>query len=225
MKIFRILLSLPKTVYYNFKIFNFQDAIKLPILFHYKVKIKKCYKGCIDIPIDKKRFLIKYGWGDGSEGILEGLDLTSGGGYLSIDEKSKVIFRGEANFSKGISIRVDNGGTIDFGENFHCNSFCFFASNKLIKFGDNNLIGWKVNIRDVDGHDIIENNEVTNKPRKVIIWDKVWIGAHVHILKGVNIPDNSVIAYRTLLTKSFNEPNSIIGGEANRILKKNIIWK
>ena len=41
MKIFRILLSLPKTVYYNFKIFNFQDAIKLPILFHYKVKIKK----------------------------------------------------------------------------------------------------------------------------------------------------------------------------------------
>ena len=62
-------------------------------------------------------------------------------------------------------------------------------------------------------------------PDAIIIGDKVWIGAHVHILKGVNIPDNSVIAYRTLLTKSFNEPNSIIGGEANRILKKNIIWK
>ena len=47
--ILKALLSIPKTIYFNFKVFNFSTAIKLPILITNNVRIKGIYKGCISI--------------------------------------------------------------------------------------------------------------------------------------------------------------------------------
>lgn len=228
-KLFNLLISFPKTVYFNMKVFPLRKAIYLPILIHYKVKLDKCSRGCIKINSQLRPLMIKYGWGEGSFGVFNGNKPQYGGGYLRIANNSKLVFLGKANFSSGISIRIEDGGCIEFGENFSCSVNCFFAANKLIKFGENNLIGWNVNIRDVDGHNIfscrdLNNDYVLNEPREIVIGDKVWIAAHVHILKGVKVPNNTIIAYKTLLTKSFNEANCIIGGNPNRILKQEVKW-
>lgn len=40
-----VLLSLPKTIYFNIKYLPLSQALKLPIWLHYSTKVKSCYRG------------------------------------------------------------------------------------------------------------------------------------------------------------------------------------
>lgn len=53
----------------------------------------------------------------------------------------------------------------------------------------------------------------------VSIAANVWIGAKVCILAGVAIPAGTVVAAGSVVAKSFDEPNTIIGGVPARKLK------
>ncbi|KRE47899.1 acyltransferase [Paenibacillus sp. Soil522] len=224
MNLIKMFLSLLKSTYFNFKVFSFRTAIKLPVIVSYNTKLYNLHAGTIAFECHPSFGMIKYGWSEGSKGLSGEKERSK----WSVDEKSRVIFKGRADFSNGISIRCDNGGTIVFGNNFVCNSNCFFASNNCIEFGNNVLIGWHTNIRDVDGHSIFEMNDqevnVTNQPREVIIGNNVWIAAYVDILKGVYIPDECVVAYRACVTGKFSEEHCIIGGFPAKVIKRNIKW-
>ena len=55
-------LSIPKTLYFNFRCFELKKAIKLPIFISYKVKLKQLGKGIIEVQNDHiKLFMIKLG--------------------------------------------------------------------------------------------------------------------------------------------------------------------
>nr|HQE12748.1 hypothetical protein [Flavipsychrobacter sp.] len=56
------------------------------------------------------------------------------------------------------------------------------------------------------------------------IGNHIWIASHVSILKGVHIADNTVVATRAVVTKSFIEKNILIGGMPAKKLKENINW-
>ncbi len=47
----------------------------------------------------------------------------------------------------------------------------------------------------------------------------------VSILKGATIFDNSIVAFGSIVTKSFTETNVIIAGIPAKIVKTNINWK
>lgn len=148
---------------------------------------------------------------------------------MDIKPGCKLIFKGKAVLAGGFSLRLDNGGILEFGENFGCNSYCFFAANSVVRFGKNCTLGWKISVRDSDGHNLynLEDSDKKpfNKPREVVVGDHVWIAACVDILKGTFLPNDSVVAYGTLLTgQRFDECNSIIGGNPPKVLKKNINW-
>ena len=66
MKIIRWIRAIPKTIYLNFKAFNFSTAIRFPIICSHKVIIKKIPKGCIYIQGPIKRGMIRFGMSDGS---------------------------------------------------------------------------------------------------------------------------------------------------------------
>lgn len=86
--------------------------------------------------------------------------------------------------------------------------------------------GWNVNIRDSDGHKILNaNGEITNLNNSINIGNHVWISSYCDILKGSSIPDNCIVGFRALVTKRFNECNSIIAGSPARIIKQNIKWE
>lgn len=225
------ILSLPKTIYFNFKVFPIKVAIKMPVFLHYKVKIGSLTMGCVEIVDAPLRpGMVKFGCSMGSAGVFMGEYPThDGGGYISIKPDCKVIFRGPAVFAGGVSLRLDNGGIADFGKNFGCNSYCFIAANSMIKIGEGCVIGWNVNIRDVDGHHIYKLNDkertFINEPRPVYIGNHVWIAAHVDILKGTSIPDNSVIAYGSIIAgKKYEKENCILGGNPVKVLKENVGW-
>lgn len=137
-----------------------------------------------------------------------------------------MIFQGKANLGSGVSIRADKG-CITFGDNFSCNKNCFFASNSMVTFGNNVMLGWNVSIRDNDGHPIWTENVKSKDGTPIIIGNRVWIAADVDILKGVQIPDESIIACRSLVTKKFDDTfrNSVIGGVPAKCIKTNVKWE
>lgn len=210
-----------RTIKINLKLFPIKIAVKLPI----KVlgPISKCdvRRGAIVIEGNIERFMIKLGV-SGTDGLND--DRKN---FLRIDEGGKLIVKGSTLLGEGISIRISKMGKLILGNNFKCNKNCFISCDDVMEFGDDVLIGWDVKIRDSDGHEICDliSNEKNKKIERVFVGNHVWIAANVHILKGTNIKDGSVVAYGSCVLSKFDEENCIIGGYPAKVLRKNIKWE
>ena len=218
----KLLLSIPNTLYFNFKAFPFNVAIKLPVLISYNTRIADVSKGSCMINADISRFMIKLNFTNGSDGVNQSLKNS---GYISIKKEGKLVFHGKANFASGVSLRVDKG-TLTFGENFDCNRNCFFACRENIIIGDNVLFGWSVSVRDSNGHTIynIKDNSKDENTEAVIIGNHVWVGANVDILKGTEIANDCIVGYNSCVTKKFKDRNCTIAGYPAKIVRENVGW-
>ena len=219
--IFKI--NLLKTIYFNFKVFNFKTAIKLPVVLGWHFKIKQIHKGTVVLNHQPKLGLIKLGCGDGVFGVEPNKH-----SYWIVKKDSKIIFNGPIGFSKGVSIRCGDQGVIEFGQGIHFAQNFFIACNTNIKIGDDVIGGWNIHIQDADGHQIYDvksgENNVERKP--ITIENHVWIAYNAHILKGSYISRDSVIACNAVVTRQFKDkPNIVIGGCPASILKEGINWK
>ncbi len=89
------------------------------------------------------------------------------------------------------------------------------------------FFSYDVDLRTGDSHSIINlnTNKRINYAKDVTVGNHVWVASHVSILKGVAIPSNSIIATRSLVTKSFNQEYVLIAGSPAEIRKENITWK
>ena len=218
-RIIDCIIGIPKTIFFNFKVFKFKVAIKLPIFISNNVRIFEIYKNCININSKVSPFMIRIGIG-GSPAINEEKGLI----FLNKKKGGKLIFNGKANLAYGIKI-YNNSGTIEFGKGFSANKNCFLSCDEKITFGNDVLLGWNINIRDSDGHTIWTDEKENKDKKEIAIGNHVWICSYVDILKGTIIKDESVIAYRSCITGKKFESNSLIGGYPAKILKSNIRWK
>lgn len=136
----------------------------------------------------------------------------------------EIIFYGNASI--GYGSKISCGGKLYFGNNFQMMNSAIIAS-KNIYFGDDCLISWDCLFMDTDGHKIYsiyddENNNLLNPNRNIYIGNHVWIGCHSIILKGIEIPNNCIIAAGTVLSKNMYDENAVVSGE--KMLKKDIKW-
>lgn len=207
--------SLLKSLYFNIKYFGIK-GLRLPVIIAQKCRLH--LRGDVEIK-NYTPGTVKIGFG-GSEGIVENRY-----SFLSVARGARIIFDGKAGISSGNSIRVD-AGTLRIGENFSSNKNCFLACSKGISIGKDVTLGWNVNIRDNDGHTLIDKSSNTvSESLPVEIGGHVWICSYSDLLKGTVIPPDSVVAYRSLVTHSFEGSNLLIGGVPAKILKENIDWK
>ncbi|MBR3836879.1 MAG: acyltransferase [Clostridia bacterium] len=161
---------------------------------------------------------VKVGFG-GSPAIAE-----NAYSRFAVKKNATIVFEGKAGISAGNSICVDKG-TLVIGNNFSTNKNCLIACSKGIRIGNDVTLGWNVNVRDNDGHTIVdESTGVESESKEVTIGNHVWLCAYADVLKGTVIPDDSVVAYRSLVTKTFDRPGVLIGGAPAKILKENIRW-
>lgn len=95
---------------------------------------------------------------------------------------------------------------------------------KRITIGHDCLISWNCLIMDTDWHCVIDKNNacILNYDKECIIGNHVWIGCNCTLLKGVNIPDNSVIAAGSTISKKLTTSNAIYTG--TKRIKENINW-
>lgn len=220
-KMFRFALfalaSLPKTVYFNLKTLPLKQALKLPILVGYKTKIVHAHPHVIQFAPECKvrTFLVRIGFG-GSESVpakTRGLVNIAGG---------KLTFGGQACFAEGATLDVSGNMTI--GKNFSTNKNAFISCSKEITIGERVMLGWDVEIFDASGHTVYQNGEPKISQKPIVIGNHVWLASHAQLLKGAQVGDDSVVAWRTLVTKAFPESGLLIAGNPAQVKQTGINW-
>lgn len=218
-----ILINLPKTIYVNFKVFDFKTACKLPIIVSNKTKLEGINKQTIKI--NSKTIgtaMIMIGIDKGSEGLMSDKSRN----YFGTDGKSQIVFNGYSNISKGCCLKSINNGILTIGNQVNLNANCKIFCKKEITISDNALFGWNCTLNDGDGHVIIDNKgNIVNCNKGIFIGKNSWLGAEVTLLKGSYIPNNCIVGYGSIVTKKFNTENSIIAGHPAKVIKENVEWK
>ena len=170
-------------------------------------------------------------------------DIVGNNNEIEINESSffnNVTFfiRGDNNKIKiGKCVRFNRGGSVwieDYGceavigdnSTFENSHIAVTEPNSKIVIGKDCMFAYDIDLRTGDSHSIIDSvtNERVNYAQNINIGNHVWIASHVSILKGVHIADNSVVATRAVVTKSFIDSNILIGGMPAKKLKENINW-
>lgn len=210
-------LSIPKTIYFNFRTLPLRQALKLPIFISYSSKLLHLRRGCIilDKSIQDKTFSVVIGF-NGTEVIPPQKSIIS-------LKYGNVFFKGECHIAEGCVIDID-GGVLTLGKRFSANRNCWISCNKSISFGEEAMLGWGTRFFDANGHKVFKNGVEKDSYKPIVIGNHVWIGSESHILKGATIPDNSIVAYGSVVTKQFQKPNSIIGGETASFVQDGIMW-
>ena len=216
-EIFSLIISLPITLYVNFRCLPFRTAVKLPIFVGYHTHIDKLSKN-IAFGCEPSTFMVRIGWG-GTEGRETGKR-----NFLHLNENASIQFNGRCTMSSGISLILDLG-KLEIGENFYCNKNCTISCNDRIVIGDNALFGWNVELLDSDNHKVIHQNKpeaCNHGPIK--IGNHVWVAAFSHILKNSTIPDGSIVAYHSVVTSQFEGEKLLLGGFPAKVIEEQIEW-
>jgi acetyltransferase-like isoleucine patch superfamily enzyme len=207
-----------RTLYFNFKMFEFNTAIKLPVFFYGKIKFNSL-KGKIIINAPIRRGMAKFGYN------LEIIKKAIGVSELQIDG----IFIINGAFHTGIDsiIIIQKGGTLEIGENSHLGSRTRTVVTKKVSLGRYFRLSQESQILDSSFHYMIdtEKNEVKRFNGEIIMNDYCWVGNRSTIMKNTITPMYTTIASNSLLNKDYTKEipeKSVIGGVPARLLKKNM---
>ena len=213
---FNILCSIPKTLRFNLHYFPLKTALKLPVVVSHRTYLREL-RGKVELPEKVERAMVKIGFGDvghydrkRSRSIWQVSGTVSFGGKASIGHGSKISVRGNLCLSDGFNMTAES--TI--------------VCAKEIRFGRDCLLSWDILVMDTDEHPLYnKENEHINPDKAILVGDHVWIGCKCVLLKGADVPDNTVVAAGTLLTSSFSGEHQVIGGNPPTALKHDIRWE
>ena len=212
MKLLKILFAIPKTIFLNFKLFSFFDAVKLPVWVTYNTKIK-IMGGQAIVNGKISPFMIRIGFHECSE--CNSTDTT----LLQI--RGKLVFEGTAHIGRGSKIIVYKNAILELGDNFAISASSTISCRKHIKFGKDMQFSWDCLVMDSDTHIIMdEQGNCINPDKEIVFDDKVWIGNGCMILKGAHVPNNCVIGARSVVAGSKFDDHTIIVGNPAKSVKK-----
>lgn len=130
---------------------------------------------------------------------------SSGKIYL-LDAREQHIRIGANTTVEGAYLLVDEGASIDVGRD------CMLSTDIIMRTGDKHSI--------LDA----QTGERLNPPRDIKIADRVWVGRDVQVLKGVELQPETVVATRSLLSRTFDEGNCVVAGVPAKVVKRGIRW-
>ena len=201
-------INIVKTIYYNFRLFPFDIAKKLPLYIYHGVKTYKMGAICIEGKIKRRMITI-------------GAFNLKAQGVSKILNRGKIIFKGPVIL--GGSTIIENMGVIVFeGETLVAEGTTFLVHNKLV-IGKYTRIGFCCLLTDSDYHYMINvmTGEVKPKKKEIIIGKYNWIAGCTTVKKGTYTPDYTIAASNSLLCKDYRDtlpPYSIIGGTPAKLI-------
>lgn len=151
-----------------------------------------------------------------------------------------------------IEIRA-NGTRLEFKENSRlvCGLYlsCWCGNNQYLEWGENtSVFGAKIYLHEehsglvvgkdcmfsadivvwaTDGHAIVgkNNGEVLNPVTRAIeVGDNCWIGHGVYLLKNTKLAEGTIVGSRSVVTREFEEKNTVLAGNPARVVKRDIMW-
>lgn len=220
--IFEIIFSLPKTFFFNLKVFRFRTAIRMPIFVSCYTKIKGVNRKNFICSLDRPRFgTCRIGISGSETGLL--IKKTS---LLYIHNGGKIIINGPISISRGAYIEA-NDGVIIFGSNVKMNTGCYVESEKSkIEIGNDCSFGWNCVIKNCDGHHIINGDQEVENHGDIFIGNHCWLCSESSVLKNGYLGDDCILAYKSILTKKISTKSGCLyAGTPAKIVKGNINWK
>lgn len=240
---FNLLCSIPKTLRFNLHYFPLKTVLKLPVIVSHRTYLRELH-GKVELPEKVETAMVKIGFGDvghydrkRSRSIWQVSGTVSFGGKASIGHGSKLSVRGE----------------LKLGADFNMTAESTIVCAKEIRFGDDCLLSWDILVMDTDEHPLFNRHETArcetrdanplpcpevpcpvskevenkriNPDKPIIVGNHVWIGCKCVLLKGAEVPDNTVIAAGTLLKSAFTGENHVIGGNPPSVLKSDVHWE
>lgn len=219
-RIIEYVLSIPKSLYVNFRMLPIFQALKMPIIVRHNA-ILKSLKGRVILPAHvgggRKTALVRIGFTN--VGII---DTKCQRTLLQIN--GRVTVNGRVNIGAGSKISVADGGVLTFGKRFVNTAAMTICCEKSVSFGDDVLISWGTTFIDTDYHQTYNTltGNRTSEKGDIIIENDVWVGMNTTILKNTTIPNGCIIGANSLVNKIFKEENVLIAGNPGKILKKNV---
>ena len=202
-------LSLLKTLYYNFHLFPFHTARKLPLFIHCGVKTYQM--GRIRIEGEIRRNMISIGgYGLKSQGVSK------------IVNKGEIVFKGPVIL--GGSTIIENWGRIVFEGETVVGEGNLFLIQKSLSLGKYTRVGFHCLWMDSDYHYMIhvQTGEIKTNKRGIHIGRCNWIASYSTVKKGTRTSDYTIVAApNALLMKDYTSlfpPYSIIGGMPVRLI-------
>lgn len=154
--------------------------------------------------------------------------------------KARIIINGDNNYIKinrvsylrYFDLNIYNGNKQSFfiGDCSTCEGARIFMcnNNSKLTIGKDCMLSSEIEIWTADGHPIcdLSSGEILNdKPAELVIGDHTWVCRGCKLLKNTYLPQGTVVGSYSVLSKKFQEKNTIIAGTPPRIIRKNIIWQ
>ena len=142
---------------------------------------------------------------------------------------NKIFISKEVKFNRAGELWIeDKNCELHIGKNstFEDTHIAVTETNSKVIIGVDCMLANDIDIRTGDSHSIIDTqlNKRINHAKDVTIADHVWVGAHTSLLKGSSLASNSIVATRSVVTKSFDEEGVLVAGIPAKIIKHNITW-
>lgn len=136
---------------------------------------------------------------------------------------------------KGLVIHFGNhvpahGTRLEIGPRFSIEPggvFLLYNSGNRLRIGRDGLWSSDITVRCGDSPHLLfdlETGAYLGGSEGVLIGDHVWVGERVYITKRVAVPDDTVIAACSVVTRRFSESNTVIGGNPAEVVKRNVQW-
>lgn len=207
-----------KTLCFNFRYFPFSIAKRLPVFIRHNVEVRYMKRGNISFVGTIRPFMLslgsidrEYTYDKPSMINIKGSMVVKGNGYHA--------------FAPGIILYVGENATLEVGNNFSVSHDAKFYIKKSCVIGDDNMWSYYNVIMDNDAHPIYDpSGNLLNYNKDVIIGNHVWIGCRCTIMKGAEIPNDSIIGSNSIVNKQMNESNCIYAGNPVRQIKQNVDW-
>ena len=216
--LFRLLRSLPASVYFNFHYLPLWQAVKLPILL-YKPRFLEL-KGTVRIESDNIRTgMIRLGFPTVSLYPNTGIMIENHGG--------EIVFKGRTKVGNASSISIGGKGRVEFGAHFEATAALKLTSYCSVRFAPRVLCAWDCTFMDTDFHKLTKLNGggYSKGYAPISIGSDTWIGMGTLVLKGTVLPDYTTVGARSLLSGRYEVPPYSILAGSPATLKKTGYWR
>jgi|GEM_PF-3555170 len=206
------MVSLWKTLYWNFKLLPFSVAIKFPILVGKRVTLDGVHRwnGKSGLKFRDESALTRFS-------IMLGVTkytLISPKAchtYIRMSENAMIVLGCRIQFCPGTSVVLMHGGCLEIGNGFRANHGTAIYCYHSVVFGDNVRFGWHNQVYDTDFHVIYNSNKhsIANPYGSVSLGNNVWVTNHCTIAKNSHLPAYSMLSSGSLCNKDFRDVQTI----------------
>lgn len=193
--------SIWRTLYFNFKVFPFGTARRLPIKIGKHVQMIGLYRGCVEIGSAPSRFMSEIGT---CRFPMYAVNPTL---IRFTSKNAKLVIGRQVEIISGSSLILTYQGKLTFGDDILVNQDTMIYCAHSVTIANHARIGWKSQIYDSDFHYIYNKERCTIAKNfgPVHIGKNTWLANSVTVSKNACLPDFSIVASNSLVNKNFSD--------------------